>query len=183
MLGYTSIKQAEPLWTFWVCGCGLNLMIISVSSKAHFYGQNTVDNHIPMRLITRTMVPVGVYQRREKVWAKIQRLRKIHIHSKGFIIICKHMECTHNITLARKSLLEYVVPEWCALVSFQGRLLCTGSMFVFQSGGAGNEASADMHKILVGCILVCSLDLWKIMKYSIVKMVIIRRIWNNVSVT
>ena len=58
MLGYTSIKQAEPLWTLWVCGCGLNLMIISVSSKALFYGQNTVDNHIPMRLITRTMVPV-----------------------------------------------------------------------------------------------------------------------------
>ena len=72
-------------------------------------------------------------------------------HSKGFIIICKHMECTRNITLVKKSLLEYVVSEWCALVSFPGRLPCTGSMVVFQSGGAGNEASADMHKILVGC--------------------------------
>ena len=29
----------------WACGCGLNLMIISVSSKAHFHSQNTVDNH------------------------------------------------------------------------------------------------------------------------------------------
>ena len=76
-------------------------------------------------------------------------------HSKVFII--KHMECTRNITLVKKSLLEYVVPEWCALVSFPGRLPCTGSVFVFQSGGAGNEASADMHKILVGCILVCSI--------------------------
>ena len=98
------------------------------------------------------------------------------IHSKGFIIICKHMECTRNITLAKMSLLEYVVLEWCALVSFPGRLPCTGSMFVFQSGGAGNEASADMHKILVRCILVCSLDLWKIIKYSVVRMLIIRRI-------
>ena len=81
-------------------------MIVSVSSKANFYGQNAVDNEIDHQ----NNGTCGCVSEEGESVSKDSETEE-DTHSKGFIIICKHMECTCNITLARKSLQEYVVLE------------------------------------------------------------------------